>query len=122
MTNSQCEQFNKNLLNILGTLSAEDKIHWKSCIAAMTHAYNCTKNDSATVSHYFLMFGRHPRLPIDIAFGLHWTSSNVAFSKIRYVDCLKKRLEYAYDKARSFSEKRFKEVKTGMIGKQSLFP
>ena len=51
------------------------------------------------------MFRRHPRLPIDVAFGLHRTSNSVAFSKSRYVDRLKKRLEYAYDEARSFSEK-----------------
>ena len=71
---------------MLGTLSAEDKVDWKSHIAAMTHAYNCTKSASTNFSPYFLMFGRHPRLPIDVAFGLHRTSSNVAFSKSRYVD------------------------------------
>ena len=51
------------------------------------------------------MFGRHHRLPLDVAFHLHMTSSNVAFSKSRYVDQLQKRLEYAYDEAGSFSEK-----------------
>ena len=86
---------------MLGTLSAEDKVDWKSHIAAMTHAYNCTKNASTTFSPYFLMLVE----PIDVAFGLHRTSCNVAFSKSRYVGRLNKRLEYAYDKARSFSEK-----------------
>ena len=71
---------------MLGTLSTEDKIDWKSQIAAMTHTYNCLKNASTNFSPYFLMFGRHPRLPIDVAFGLHRTRSNVAFSKSRYVD------------------------------------
>ena len=51
------------------------------------------------------MFGRHPRLPIDVAFGLHRTSNSVPFSKSRYVERLKKRLDYAYDKARYISEK-----------------
>ena len=120
MTNGQCERLNKTLLNMLGTLSTKDKIDWKSHIATMTHAYNCTKNASTNFSPYFLMFKRHPRLPIDVAFGLHRTSNNVAFSKSRYVDRLKKRLDYAYDKARSFSKKRFKELNKGMIGKQNL--
>ena len=57
MTNGQCEQFNKTLLNMLGILSAEDKVDWKSHIAAMTPAYNCTKNVSTNFSPYFLMFG-----------------------------------------------------------------
>ena len=43
MTNGQCKQFNKTLLKMLGTLSARDKVDWKSHIAAMTHANNCTK-------------------------------------------------------------------------------
>ena len=77
----------------------------------MTRAYNCTKNASTNFSLYFLMFGRHPRLPIDVAFGLHRTSNNVAFSKSRYIDRLKKRLDYAYDKARSFSEKEGQRTK-----------
>ena len=57
------------------------------------------------------MFGRHCRSPIDVAFGLHRTSSNAAFSKSRYMDQLKKRLEYAYDKARFFSEKEVQRSK-----------
>ena len=56
---------------MLGTLSDEEKSDWKSHLGCMTHAYNCTKHASTTYSPYYLMFGRHPRLPIDVAFGLH---------------------------------------------------
>ena len=71
---------------MLGTLSAEDNVDWKSHIADMTHAYNFMKKANTNFSPYLLMFGRHPTLPIDIALGLHRTSSNVAFSKGMYVD------------------------------------
>ena len=64
----------------------EDKVDWKSYITAMPHAYSCMKNANINFSPYFLMFGRHPRLPINVAFGLHRTHSNVAFSKSRYWD------------------------------------
>ena len=87
---------------MIGSLSTEDK---------MTHAYNCMKNASTNFSLYFLMFGRHPVLPIDVAFALHRTSNNVAFSKSRYVDRLKKILDYAYNKIRSFSEKEVQRTK-----------
>ena len=70
-SNGQCERFNSTLCNMLGTLSDEEKSDWKSHLGCMTHAYNCTKHASTTYSPYYLMFGRHPRLPIDVAFGLH---------------------------------------------------
>ncbi|MEE8207366.1 MAG: RNase H-like domain-containing protein, partial [Nitrosomonadaceae bacterium] len=59
-TNGQCERFNHTLLNMLGTLSPEDKEDWKVHTSSMTHAYNCTKNASTNYSPYYLMFGRHP--------------------------------------------------------------
>ena len=69
--------FNSTLCNMLGTLSDEEKSDWKSHLGCMTHAYNCTKHASTTYSPYYLMFGRHPRLPIDVAFGLHKPNSEV---------------------------------------------
>ena len=65
-SNGQCERFNSTLCNMLGTLSDEEKSDWKSHLGCMTHAYNCTKHASTTHSPYYLMFGRHPRLPIDV--------------------------------------------------------
>ena len=63
------------------------------------------------------MFGRHPNFPIDVAFGLYRTSNNVALRKSRYVDRLKERLDYAYGKARSFSEKEVQRTKQRYDGK-----
>ena len=61
--------------NMLGTLSEEERSDWKSYLGCMTRAYNCTKHASTTYSPYYLMFGRHPRLPIDVEFGLPKSNS-----------------------------------------------
>ena len=84
-SNGQCERFNSTLCNMLGTLSDEEKSDWKSHLGCMTHAYNCTKHTSTTYSPYYLMFGRHPRLPIDVAFDLHKPSCSDNCSKSRYI-------------------------------------
>ena len=97
--NGQCERFNSTLCNMLGTLSEEEKSNWKSYLGCMTHAYNCTKHASTTYSPYYLMFGRHPRLPIDVEFGLPKSNSGDNSSKSRYIQKLRRRLNYAFQKA-----------------------
>ena len=64
--NGMTERFNRTLINLLGTLDPEQKADWKSHIESLTHAYNCTRHESTGHTPFFLMFGRHPRLPIDI--------------------------------------------------------
>ncbi|KAI3374447.1 hypothetical protein L3Q82_006267 [Scortum barcoo] len=55
---------------MLGTLENKDKSHWREFVKPLVHAYNCTRNDVTGYSPYELMFGRQPRLPVDLAFGL----------------------------------------------------
>ena len=111
--NGQCERFNSTLCNMLGTLSEEDKSDWKSHLGCMTHAYNCTKHASTTYSPYYLMFGRHPRLPIDIEFGLNKPNSSDNSSKSRYIQKLRRRLNYAFQKASKYSDQQAKKYKQG---------
>ena len=68
--NGQCERFNQTLLNLLGTLEDEKKDNWRAHVAPLVHACNCTRNESTGRSPYFLMFGRDPRLPIDLRLGV----------------------------------------------------
>ena len=108
----QCERFNSTLCNKLGTLSDEEKSDWKSHLGCMTHAYNCTKHASTTYSPYYLMFGRHPRLPIDVAFGLHKPNCSDNCSKSRYIQKLRRRLNYAHKKASKYSSEQAQKYKT----------
>ena len=111
-SNGLCERFNSTLFNMLGTLSDEEKSDWKSHLGCMTHAYNCTKHASTTYSPYYLMFGRHPRLPIDVAFGLHKPNCSDNCSKSRYIQKLRRRLNYAHKKASKYSSEQAQKYKT----------
>ena len=110
--NGQCERFNSTLSNMLGTLSEEEKSDWKSYLGCMTHAYNCTKHASTTYSPYYLMFGRHPRLPIDVEFGLPKSNSGDNSSKSRYVQKLRRRLNYAFQKATKVANQQANKYKS----------
>ena len=97
---------------MLGTLSEEEKSDWKSCLGCMTHVYNCTKHASTTYSPYYLMFGRHPRLPIDVEFGLPKSNSGDNSSKSRYVQKLRRRLNYAFQKATKVANQQANKYKS----------
>ena len=67
--NGQVERFNQTLLNMLGTLESAQKADWKKYVLSLTHAYNATGMiESTAFTPYFLIFGRNPRLPVDLVF------------------------------------------------------
>ena len=55
---------------MLGTLSPEQKEDLNAFASDVVHAYNCTKNSATRYSPYYLIYGKEPRLPIDIEYGL----------------------------------------------------
>ncbi|XP_061921885.1 uncharacterized protein LOC133662165 [Entelurus aequoreus] len=89
------ERFNRTLLNMLGTLQNQDKSRWRDFVKPLVHAYNCTRNDVTGFTPYELMFGRQPRLPVDLAFGLPVREGRPT-SHSDYVQNLKSRLEESY--------------------------
>ena len=97
---------------MLGTLSDEEKSDWKSYLGCMTHAYNCTKHASTTYSPYYLKFGRHPRLPIDVEFGLPKPNCGDNSSKSRYIQKLRRRLNYVYQKASEYFDQQAQKYKS----------
>lgn len=98
------ERFNRTLLDMLGTLEEKDKYHWRDFVKPLTHAYNCTRNDTTGYSPYELMFGRQPRLPIDLVLGTHpGKSSHKSYSE--YVKNLRQNLQESYTLASEHSKK-----------------
>ena len=104
-TNGQCERFNGTLLNMLGTLTPEQKKDWKSHVPALVHAYNCTRNAATGFSPYFLLFGREPRLPVDVEFGLQRGGQRGSPGESSHISQLRRRLNFAHGKARCMAQR-----------------
>ena len=90
---------------MLGTLTPEQKKDWKSHVHALVHAYNCTKNAATGFSPYYLLFGREPRLPVDVEFGLQRGNQKGSLGESSYVSQLKTRLRFAHKKAKQMAKR-----------------
>ena len=51
---------------MLKCLPEQYKSNWCNHVNKLVHAYNSTKSSATGYSPYYLLFGRHPRLPIDV--------------------------------------------------------
>ena len=67
-TNGAVERVHQTLQRMIGKLDARRLKNWPEHLSAITHAYNSTRSHVTGYSPYYLMFGRRPRLPIDLLF------------------------------------------------------
>jgi len=68
MGNGGTERFNRTLGNMLRSLPPRSKLKWPQMIQSMTFVYNCTIHETTGFAPFYLMFGRVPRLPVDLMF------------------------------------------------------
>lgn len=68
MGNGQTERFNRTLGNMLRSLPPRSKANWPQMLNTLTFSYNCTRHETTGYPPFFLMFGRTPRLPVDVLF------------------------------------------------------
>ena len=95
--NGKAESFNQTLLSMLRSLPEEKKSRWHEFVPKVVHAYNCTKSESTGYSPFYLLFGRSPRLPIDITLGTSPDSTSGTHSA--YVKRWKSAMTEAYSLA-----------------------
>ena len=53
---------------MIGKLSHDKKAQWEQHLPELLQAYNSTRSAVTSYSLHYLMFGRHPRLPVDYYF------------------------------------------------------
>ena len=97
MGNGIAEWFNSTLLNMLGMLDPEKNVDWKSHFGSHVHVYSCTKHDSTGFSPYYLMFGHHPHIAVDLALGSEPVETHT--TPDRYISNLRIQLKKAYELA-----------------------
>uniref|UniRef100_A0A8C6M195 Gypsy retrotransposon integrase-like protein 1 n=1 Tax=Nothobranchius furzeri TaxID=105023 RepID=A0A8C6M195_NOTFU len=68
MGNGGTERFNRTLGNMLRSLPLREKHKWPQQIQTLTFAYNATVHETTGYPPFQLMFGRIPRLPVDVMF------------------------------------------------------
>ena len=89
---------------MLGTLPPEGKATWTDKVGTLVHAYNSTKSAITGFSPHYLMFGREPKLPLDVTFGLPNPDMEAVIHD-RYVKQLQNRLKWSYGVAQHKNQK-----------------
>uniref|UniRef100_A0A3B3YZK9 Gypsy retrotransposon integrase-like protein 1 n=1 Tax=Poecilia mexicana TaxID=48701 RepID=A0A3B3YZK9_9TELE len=100
MGNGSCERMNRTLGNMIRALPPRAKHRWPEALKSLTFAYNCTVHETTGYAPFLLMFGRVPRLPVDVIFGSVLSVSEVV-DYDRYVESLRKDLREAMAVAQS---------------------
>ena len=82
------------------------KKRWQDWVPTLAHAYNCTVSSVTGYSPYYLLFGRLPRLPLDIEYDVTITRKKILEKKYpKYVKDMEERLHHAYNRAQEYIER-----------------
>ena len=66
--NRQVEHFHRTLFHMIGKLSRDKKAQWEQHLLELLQAYNSTQSVVTSYLLHYLMFWRHPHLPVDYYF------------------------------------------------------
>ena len=63
--NGQVKHFHQMLFRMIGKLASDKKAQWEQHLPELLQAYNSMRSAMTGYSPHYLMFGRHPHLPVD---------------------------------------------------------
>ena len=71
--NGQVKHFYQMLFRMIGKLVSDKKVQWEQHLPELLQVYNSTRSVVTHYSPHYLMFGRHPCLPVDFYFSTKGT-------------------------------------------------
>ena len=96
--NGQVECFHQTLFRMIGKLASDKKAQWEQHLPELLMVYNSMRSAVTGYSPHYLMFGKHPHLPVDFYFptkGTHVCSCHVP----TYVEEVRKHFKETYTEA-----------------------
>ena len=101
------ERFNRTLLNMLSIAVEEDELSWDLHLPTLLLAYRTSIHETTGVTPFELMFGREPRVPVDVMFPSpdHSVIGSSSSPK-KYADVLRASLSKSYERVRLYSKKK----------------
>jgi hypothetical protein len=108
--NGQVERFNQTLKKSLSMYAEKHPSTWDSYINGVLWAYRTSLNPVTGFSPFYLMFGREPRLPIDI---FHGPTKEIKHDVLQYGIQLTQQLKVAYDIVKQNLDTYAKTMKIG---------
>ena len=66
--NGEVERFHQMLFHMIGKLAHDKKAQWEQHLPELLQAYNSTQSAVTSFLLHYLMFRRHPHLPVDYYF------------------------------------------------------
>uniref|UniRef100_A0A3B1J813 Gypsy retrotransposon integrase-like protein 1 n=1 Tax=Astyanax mexicanus TaxID=7994 RepID=A0A3B1J813_ASTMX len=94
MGNGSVERFNRTLGSMIRALAPAAKRDWPRHLQTLTFLYNSTVHETTGYAPFYLMFGRVPRLPVDVLFRSVLCDPNIS-SYDKYVESLTEDLKAA---------------------------
>ena len=108
-SNGSVDCSHQTLIRMVGKLHPKRKSRWPDHISLICHTYNLTRSQIRGFSPHFLMFGRRPRLPIDLIFLM--AHCEAVKEVDRYVSTLYEHLRHAMFLACTAADKEARRFK-----------
>ena len=107
--NGVVERVHSTLHRMFAKMVASNQRDWCEMTSYLTHAYNVACHGSTTFSPFYLMFLRHPKMPIELQIAK--STAAAIESQDEYVELASQRMREAYDIVRSQLKTSFDRAK-----------
>lgn len=121
--NGACERLNQTILQLLNTLQPAEQSRWSDHLPALVHAYNNTPHSVTGLAPFYVVFGRHARLPVDQIVGVDLTEPRSTLHEWvqRHQSCLQSAYQLVKERSQHRQERDQRRLNRGRHS-QPLLP